>query len=55
MMLSVAANSYRNFQPLVTDHGELLCALHMDIGADDAALDAMLSETKKLRFSLVEE
>lgn len=45
--VSVAATSYRNFQPLVTDHGELLSALHMDLNAD-AALDAMLSVSKKV-------
>lgn len=44
--VSNAATSYRKFQPIVTDHGELLSALHMDLDAE-AALDAMLSKPKK--------
>jgi ERCC4-type nuclease len=47
--VTVAATSYRKYQPIVTDHGELLSALHMDLDAE-TALDDMLSKPKKVGY-----
>ena len=44
---SLAASSYQNFQQLVEDQGELLCALHKDTDTN-AALDSVLSTSKKV-------